>query len=61
MSLLENKQLIRIIAGILIGGFPGFLYYRFIRCSTGTCPITRHPISTMIYGAVLGSLIASSY
>ncbi|MBN1781626.1 YtxH domain-containing protein [bacterium] len=60
MTILENKQLLRILTGILIGGLLGFLYYRFVGCSTGACPITRNPVSSIIYGAVMGSLIASS-
>ena len=31
------------VAGVLGGGGLGFLYYRFIGCSTGTCPLTSNP------------------
>jgi len=61
MSILENKQLLRLILGIIVGGTLGFLYYRFVGCSTGACPITRNPVTSIIYGAVLGSLFASSF
>ncbi|MFC1569600.1 DUF6132 family protein [bacterium] len=60
MNIFENKQLLKIVIGVLIGGVLGFLYYRFIGCTTGACPITRNPIASILYGAVLGSLISSS-
>ena len=49
------------IVGIIAGGVLGFLYYKFIGCATGTCPITSRPISSIIYGAVLGYLLMSAF
>ena len=46
--------------GGLLGLAAGFFYYRFVGCSTGTCPITSNPFSASIYGAVIGVLLASS-
>lgn len=43
----------------LLGGIAGFAYYKFVGCSTGTCPITSNPWISTIYGAVLGFLIGS--
>jgi hypothetical protein len=60
MNVLTQRPLIRIVLGVLIGAALGFLYYRFIGCSTGACPITRNPVSSMIYGALMGFLIASA-
>jgi len=28
-----------------------------VGCKTGTCPITRNPWVSMIYGAVLGAML----
>ncbi len=47
------------LAGALIGGLAGFLYYRFVGCVSGACPITSNPLVAMPYGAVIGVLVAS--
>lgn len=50
------KYKIEIIASI-IGSIAGFAYWFYIGCSTGTCPITSHWYTTVIYGAIMGFLI----
>ena len=45
------------ISGILIGAVGGYLYYYFIGCNSGTCPITSNPYISIVYGAVMGYLI----
>jgi Family of unknown function (DUF6132) len=42
----------------VIGGALGFIYYKFIGCSTGTCPITSNPWISTIYSSVMGLLIS---
>lgn len=54
-------MLIKLAAGIVIGAALGFLYYKFVGCSTGTCPITRNPWSSTVYGAILGALVSQSF
>ncbi len=44
-------------AGIIAGAIGGYLYYFFVGCGTGSCPITSNPWRMTIYGAVLGLLI----
>lgn len=44
--------------GALIGAVIGFAYYKFVGCSTGTCPITSKPFNASLYGAVMGLLVA---
>lgn len=51
-------MILRLIAGIALGALAGFLYYRFVGCSTGACPITSNPLSSTLYGALMGGLIA---
>ena len=45
--------------GVLVGGTAGFLYYHFVGCSTGSCFITSHSYSSIIFGGILGYLITS--
>ncbi len=45
------------IAGIMIGAVLGFAYYKLVGCPTGSCPLTRNPITTTLYGALMGALM----
>lgn len=45
------------MAGVLVGALGGYLYYYYVGCVSGTCPITSNPYSMMIYGAVMGYLL----
>ena len=49
-------MIVRLLAGILIGAVGGYVYYRFVGCSSGVCPITSNPYISTIYGAVIGAL-----
>lgn len=53
--------MIKLLIGIAVGAALGFAYYRFVGCSTGTCPITSNPYSSMIYGAVMGGLFSGGF
>ena len=53
------KKSMTYIIGAVIGGILGFLYYRFIGCAGGACPITSSPYISTLYGTVLGLLIGS--
>jgi hypothetical protein len=41
-------------AAVFVGAALGFAYYKFIGCSSGTCPITSNPWISTGYGALLG-------
>lgn len=43
--------------GIPVGMIGGYLYYHFVGCQSGTCPITSNPYISIIYGGVMGYLI----
>lgn len=47
--------------GIIAGGIAGFLYWKFIGCTSGACPITSNKYISVIYGALLGSLLLSTF
>ena len=45
------------IAGILLGAIGGYLYYHFVGCMSGACPITSKPLNSTLYGATMGGLL----
>ncbi len=49
------------ILGIVIGGLAGFLYWKFVGCQSGTCPITSSPVNSTLWGVVLGGLLFNSF
>lgn len=49
------------ITGIAIGALAGFLYWKYIGCASGTCPITSSPVISTIWGALIGGLIFSAF
>jgi predicted membrane metal-binding protein len=51
-----KTHLLKII-GIPVGMLGGYLYYFYIGCSSGTCPITSNPYISVIYGGLMGYLI----
>ena len=46
------------IVGIVVGAFAGFLYWRFVGCTSGTCPIQSHWQSSTFFGALMGYLLS---
>ncbi len=50
------KHLLKLI-GILVGMTGGYLYYFYIGCSSGACPITSNPYISVAYGGVMGYLV----
>ena len=55
----RERVLLKILIGVGVGALLGFLYYRFVGCATGACPITRNPFISTLYGALIGALVAS--
>lgn len=49
------------ITGVIIGAAGGFLYWRFVGCSGGSCPITSSPGLSVLWGGVLGGLLLSMF
>jgi hypothetical protein len=44
---------------VVLGAGGGFLFYRFVGCRSGSCPITSNPWLSTLYGAFLGFLFAA--
>lgn len=55
-SLLKKRWLR--IAGTVAGLLGGYLYYHFIGCNSGTCPITSNPWVSTLYGGLIGFLLS---
>jgi hypothetical protein len=51
----------RELIGITLGAVAGFLYWKFVGCSSGTCMITSKPINSTLYGAVMGFLVVGIF
>lgn len=52
-----NKRYLPVLILAVAGAVGGYLYYRFVGCASGTCPITSNPYVSTVYGGVLGTLI----
>lgn len=55
------KKNIFYIAGAFTGAIAGFLYWKYIGCSSGTCAITSKPLNSILYGALMGSIFLSLF
>ncbi|MBP7931508.1 MAG: hypothetical protein KAZ11_02600 [Chitinophagaceae bacterium] len=49
------------IVGAVVGGFVGFLYWKFVGCTSGTCKITSSPLNSTLYFAMMGTLVFSMF
>ncbi len=60
----EMKKVIKkygLQAGLAAAGLlGGFLYWRFVGCSTGSCPIWSHWYTSALMGGVMGYLIGDT-
>lgn len=49
------------ILGVVIGLIGGFLYWKYVGCSTGTCPITSSPWLSSLWGGAIGGLLLNMF
>jgi hypothetical protein len=47
------------IIGLGVGVIGGFLYWKFVGCSSGTCPLTSSWKIMLVYGGIMGSLLGN--
>ncbi|MFZ5942293.1 MAG: DUF6132 family protein [Bacteroidota bacterium] len=57
LKTINRTQVIFILAGALAG----FFYWKFVGCTSGTCPLQSHWAGSMLLGSVAGSLLADLY
>ena len=55
------KRNVLAILGVVIGALSGFLYWKLVGCSSGTCAITSKPLNSTVYGAFMGGLLFSIF
>jgi len=55
---IKKKLLIlgRIVIPVFLGATAGYLYYHYIGCVSGHCPITSNPYISTTYGAAIGAV-----
>lgn len=49
------------IGGLVVGALGGYLYYHYVGCVSGSCPITSRPLNSTLYGAVMGGLLFNMF
>jgi len=57
---MKSGYMMMIIGGC-IGAIAGWLYWKFVGCASGTCPITARPLTSTLYGALMGALLLSAF
>ena len=50
-----------LILGVLIGAVSGFLYWKFIGCTSGKCAIKSNPYLMISYGGLMGGLVINLF
>ena len=58
---MKIRKWIRPALFTLGGALAGLAYYHFIGCTTGSCPITSNPVSSMLYMALIGWLVSGMF
>ena len=54
---LWNNKLV--LTGVALGAAAGYIYWKQIGCTSGTCAITSHWDRSTAYGALMGGLLFS--
>lgn len=55
--MLKNKTLVFKAVFALLGALGGFLYWKFVSCESGTCPIKSVWYYSTLWGMAMGYLI----
>jgi len=55
------KNNILILIGVAAGAAGGYLYWKFVGCSSGACTITSKPLNSTLYGMLIGGLLFSMF
>lgn len=55
-SWLKNR-FFRLFLGLAAGAVVGLIYWKFVGCQSGTCPLTSNPYKTVGIYAIMGGLL----
>ncbi len=58
---IDKKKALILGTGIALGAIGGFLYWRFVGCSSGSCGITANWHTSTLMGGAFGYLISDSF
>ncbi len=47
--------------GLMFGALAGYIYWSYVGCVSGSCPITSSPVNSTMYGALLGVTTANLF
>lgn len=50
-----------IAIGIVAGGALGFAWHKLVGCSSGACPLVRNRWLSILYGMLMGAIIAQAF
>lgn len=53
-------RLLSYFIGLVLGAGGGYLFYRFVGCASGACPVSSNPYFSVIYGGVIGLLLGAT-
>ena len=57
----QSRYWLKLGLAILGGAAAGFLYYRFVGCVNGTCPISGNPLISTLYGGTIGLVLGLGF
>jgi hypothetical protein len=57
----EAVVILRLVIGATVGAGLGYGWYKLVGCPGGACPLTRHPLITILYGLAVGVLVAGNF
>lgn len=48
------------VSGFILGMAGGFLYWKYVGCLSGTCPLTSNPWIMLVYGGITGGFLGNA-
>ncbi|VDR35486.1 Uncharacterised protein [Alistipes sp. cv1] len=49
------------LLGTAAGALGGWLYFIYVGCDSGSCPITSSPVMSAVWGAAVGGILFSMF